>query len=329
MEPRGAARLVDVAERAGVTVSTASRALSRPDMVRPATRARVEAAARALQYEPNRMARSLITGRSTAIAAIIPAITNSYFAVICQAARQAAGVRGFDFVIVETDGDPAREREAVRAASQWSAGMIICSARRAHGSHSSGVPIVYANRRSRGAHGVVLDQQFTVETQIEHLLDLGHERILWVSGPKGLAATEARLRHVRRLAVHHDIRIVYDVPPSATGGVRLAEELHPEVTAVAVFADSQAVGFLSRASQLGISVPGDVSLIGADDIPVAEFTSPPLTTVHAPKEQMGRAAVSLLLDHHWDDSAVILETLRGHLVVRGSTAPPRGVRAST
>src|SRR5262249_49653446 len=119
------------------------------------------------------------------------------------------------------------------------------------------------------------------------------------------------------------VQIADPVAPDWEGGVQTAELLDDRITAVAAFNDRQALGFMMRCSQLGIRVPDDVSVVGSDDIDGSAFLNPGLTTVHAPKEQMARAAVSLLLDHLTDGESVISETLRGHLVVRGSTGPPR------
>lgn len=321
---RGRVRLVEVAERAGVTVSTASRALNRPEMVRPETRARVEAVALELGYEPNRAARSLITGRTATIVLVVPDLANTYFALIARAAQDLARSRGYEVMIIDTGRDPAREREIVRSTSQWADGLIICASQRPHPPNPNGTPIVFVNRRVRGSHAVIVDQRTIVETQLRHLLDLGHRRIVWASGPKDYWASEPRRRCAARFAARHEVRIAPPVAADFEGGVELAEQLGQGITAVATFNDRQAFGLMTRCLQLGIRIPEDLSVIGSDNVPSADFVNPGLTTVHAPKEEMGRAAVSLLLDHLSDEGPCIVETLRGHLVVRGSTAPPPG-----
>jgi DNA-binding LacI/PurR family transcriptional regulator len=320
---RDAVRLVDVAKRAGVTVSTASRALARPEMVRPETRERVELAAAELGYAPNRAARSLITGRSGVIAIVVPDLANTYFAHIARAAQQFARARSYEVLIVDIDDDVVREQEFIESASTWVEGLIVCAARRPYRRTASRVPMVFVNRRVRDSHSVLLDQHFIVEAQLRHLIELGHEQIVWMDGPKGYWASSIRRNRARRIGVGHPIRITDPLAPDWEGGVEMAELLDNDVTAVAAFNDRQALGFMMRCAQLGIRVPDDVSVVGSDDIAGAAVLSPGLTTVHAPKEQMGRAAVSLLLDHLTEGEPVICETLRGHLVVRGSTAPPR------
>jgi len=316
-------RLVDVAKRAGVTVSTASRALARPEMVRPETRERVEQAAAELGYAPNRAARSLITGRTGVIAIMVPNLVNAYFAHIARAAQQFARARSYEVLIVDVDEDAAREQEFVESAFSWVEGLILCGARRPYHPTASRVPMVFVNRRVRDSHAVVLDQHFIVEAQLRHLIELGHEKIMWMDGPKGYWASSIRRNHARRIAAGHPVEIAEAVTPDWEGGVAMADTLDDDVTAVAAFNDRQALGFIVRCGQLGIRVPEDVSVVGSDDIDGASVLTPRLTTVHAPKEQMGRAAVSLLLDHLTEGGPVICETLRGHLVVRDSTGPPR------
>jgi LacI family transcriptional regulator len=328
--PRDAVRLVDVAKRAGVTVSTASRALARPEMVRHETRERVEQAAAELGYEPNRAARSLITGRTGVIAIVVPDLANTYFAHIARAAQEFARARSYDVLIVDTGDDtPQRELEIVESTARWVDGLILCAAKQRIPPDRCRVPVVFVNRRVRGSHAVVLDQSFIVETQLGHLLELGHEHIVWIDGPKGYWASEPRRKVAERIAAEHPVQIVKGIAPTFAGGLEVVDQLEPEVTAVAAFNDRQAFGVVQRLLQVGRPVPEHVSVIGSDNVPGAILLNPQLTTVHAPKGTMGRAAVSLLLDHIIDKGPVIEETLTGHLVVRESTGAPRGAKTTS
>src|SRR5262245_20789032 len=206
MNLRGQPRLVDVAKRAGVTVSTASRALARPEMVRPETRERVEQAAAELGYAPNRAARSLITGRTGVIGIVVPDLANAYFAHIARAAQQFARARSYEVLIVDTGDDVLREQEFIASASTWVEGLIVCAARRPYRESASRIPMVFVNRRVRDSHSVLLDQHFIVEAQLRHLLELGHERIAWIDGPKGYWATSIRRNHAKRVGAGYPIR---------------------------------------------------------------------------------------------------------------------------
>ena len=315
-------RLVDVAALAGVAVSTASRALNNPAMVRPETRDRVRAAAEALDYEPNRAARGLITGRSAAIAVIVYDITNSYYGRICRAAQEAARPRGHEVVIVDTGSDPAREAELLRSTSRLVDGIILCGATRSYPPRPFGVPLVYVSRRARGSHSVVVDPVSMVRDPITHLVALGHERIDWVAGPKWGWSADRRLRTAERLAAHHDIRVLRPDGVDFQSGVEMAETFDGRATAVVCYTDRQAFGFMGRGQELGLRFPQDVSVVGAFDAPGSAHFAPTLTTFALPQEELATTAVDLLLDHPGADDRAISTTLRGRLIVRTSTAPP-------
>lgn len=331
MTPRETVRLVDVAHHAGVTVSTASRALSRPELVRPETRERVRAAADALGYVPNRLARGLITGRSATIVMVVPDVASPVFALLAQAAQAEARTRGFDLLVADSLWDDDRETTLVERAKGYAEGVIMCMPQGSYPAGPDGPPMVSINRRLRGAHAVVLDQATIVETQLEHLLGLGHERILYLNGPKKYWAAHERRRHAERLAADHDLEISAPIGPAFDDGIDAADQLDPEVTAVIAFTDGQAAGLVARLAEREIRVPDDVSVIGANDVPMARMLNPALTTMRAPLDAMGRASVALLFDHLQHDGGptvpTIMETMHSELIVRRSTAPPRDGRA--
>jgi len=319
-------RLRDVADAAGVTPSTASRALHRPEMVSSATRARVETAARELGYLPNTAAQRLIAGRTRILALVVPDLSNPYFSFIAREAERRAQARGFDVYVVDTAMDGAFEAVVVDALSHWVDGVIACSAQRSHPGAARRVPIVYMNRRVRGSHAVLLDQAFIVDAQLGHLSELAHDRVLWVDGPKDYWASAARRRRALRWSTRLDVAVTPSGPVDFESGLQIAADLDRTVTAVAAFNDAQAFGIIHGLLERGIRIPDDVSVIGSDDVPTTEYVRPRLTTVRAPRDAMSAAAVSLLIDHVTDGDPVIVETLTGELVVRDSTAPPRGER---
>lgn len=317
-------RLREVAEAAGVTISTASRALNRPELVRPETRERVEAAARDLGYVPNRMARAIVTGRTRAIVFIVPDLTSPMFAYLARGAQDEARVRGFDILVADTRMDEEREVALVNGARRYAEGVILCMPQGHHAPDASGPPTAAINRRVRGAHAVLLDQAHIVEQQLTHLVGLGHERIVYLDGPKQYWATYERRRHAERLARNRPLEIIGPVEPFYHGGYGAADHIGADVTAVIAFSDTQAAGLIARSVELGRRVPEDLSVIGSNDIPIAAMYNPALTTMHTPFAEMGRAAVSLLLDNvSASDGTQIVETVRSELVVRRSTAPPR------
>lgn len=321
---RGPIRLREVADAAAVNVSTASRALNRPELVRPETRARVEAAARALGYVPNRMARAIVTGRKQTLVIVVPDLALGFFTTVASGAQAETRQRKFDLLVADSAGDPDREAELVADARGYADAVILVWPQGGYVPGPEDVPVVSINRRIPGAHGVLLDQTHIVEEQFAHLRALGHERILFVDGDPGYWAARERRRAAEHLAEAATLTISPPTEPSFEGGQVIADHLDPEVTAVMAFADNQALGIIARLGERGIRVPEDVSVIGCNDVQWARLANPALTSVRTPFEAMGRAAVSLALDHEPAiEGTQIIETVRSELVVRRSTAPPR------
>jgi DNA-binding LacI/PurR family transcriptional regulator len=317
--------LREVAEAAGVTVSTASRALNRPELVRPETRERVMAVAHDLGYVPNRMARAVVTGRSSTIVFIVPDLSLGLFTSVASAAQAEARTRGLDIIVADSLGDPRRETDIITTARRYADGIILLWPQAEYAPGLEDVPVVSINRRMRGAHAVLLDQEHVVELQLTHLRELGHERILWVNGPKQYWAAHQRRRHAERLAATWPFELSAPTDPSFEGGVEIADCLDPSITAVMAFADNQALGIIARLAERGIRVPEEVSVIGSNDVMWARMANPALTTLRTPFDTMGRAAVSLIVDNvPASQGSQIIETVRSELVVRRSTAPPRG-----
>lgn len=321
---RGPVRLREVAEAAGVTVSTASRALNRPELVRPETRERVAQAARLLGYVPNRMARAIVTGRSETIVFVIPDLSLGLFHTVAAAAQREARRRKLDLLVADSMGSSEREAGLVESARGYAEGIILLWPQADYEPEDGDPPVVTIGRQVRGAHAVLLDQSHVLETQVAHLRRLGHERILYVDGLESYGAARERRRFAERLAADLPLELSDPFEMTFEGGVALADSLDPSITAVIAFIDNQALGIIQRLAERGIRVPEDVSVIGNNDVMWARMTNPALTTLHTPYEAMGRAAVSLLLDtERPGDGAQIVETFRSELVERRSTAPPR------
>ena len=325
-----AVRLVEVADRAGVTVSTASRALWRPDLVRDSTRARVEAAVHELGYVPNRIAQAVATGRTRTLVFVIPDLTSDLFARLARAVQAAARDKGYDIVIADTQMSLEREARLIERAQRYAEGIILCMPQGSYRAEPGTPPMVAVNRRMHGSHAVLIDQAHIVETQVEHLVGLGHERIVYVDGPKRYWATDERRRIVERLARTHAIEIVSGVHYGFDGGQSVVDTLAPDVTAVIAFADLQAAGVVARARETGRRVPEDLSVIGSIDMPIARIASPAITTMRTPADAIGQAAVRLLLDTDSTAGTAVNETLMSDLVIRSSTGPaPRPRRRKT
>jgi LacI family transcriptional regulator len=296
-----AATIRDVATAAGVSQSTVSRALSMPDLVNPATRARVLAAARRLGYQPNRAARGLITGRTGNLGLIVPDLSNPFFSSVVKGVQAAARAADYSLFIADTDEEATAEVELLLALTRQVDGIVLCSPRTPDAELARvGVEsaVVLMNRRIEGRPSVTVDNADGMRQAVEHLAALGHERIAYVAGPRTSWSNGQREQGLHRSAEDTGTDLVHlgHFPPRFEGGVAAADlALASGATAVIAYNDVVALGLLSRLGARGVSVPDQISVLGCDDISMSAMTHPALTTVSIPKREAGRAGVTLLL----------------------------------
>jgi len=317
--------LADVARRAGVHPATVSRALSRPELVSPATRALVEEAVRALDFVPNRLASGLARGRSGAIGILVPDVANPYFAAIVQAAQNEAARHDLVVVLADTRHDAAEEERAVTALRAHVDGLVVCSPVLPR-HHTGSLPLVYLNRRTPGVSSITVDQRRIVELALDHLGFLGHRSVVVLNGPDSYWSSARRteaLAGVQRTPHRPRCTVVADQEPTFAGGWKAASAvLDAGATAVVAFNDLMALGVVAAASAAAVSVPDRLSVVGSDDVDAASMSWPPLTTVASPLSELGRVAVSTLLAEAAGRSRRSHTVLDPVLVVRSSTAPP-------
>jgi DNA-binding LacI/PurR family transcriptional regulator len=311
--------ILDVAALAGVHAGTVSRALNHPDQVAAGTRARVEAAVQELGFVPNRAARGLITGRTGNIAVIVPDITNPFFALLVRAIERSARDVDLQVLLVDTGERSDEEERAARALGPEVDGLIVVSPRKLHrlDDHAA-TPTVFVNRPVGGRASVVMRSAAAAADALRHLADLGHRKLVYVGGPKGSwAATERRdvvLRTGKSIGM--EVEAVQAEAPTVEGASAAVDVILARgATAVMAFNDQLALGVIAGLTRRGVGVPDDVSVVGCDDVPLAELVAPPLTTITMPTDDAGAAAVRLLAGEP--------ETveLAGALLVRGSTGP--------
>jgi DNA-binding LacI/PurR family transcriptional regulator len=326
------ATIRDVALAVGVSVSTVSRALSMSELVSPATRERVQQAADRLGYRPNRAARGLITGRTGNVGLIVPDLANPFFPSIVKAVQARAREKDYAVFLADADEDRDVEVDLVRALAKQVDGMVLCSPRMTEANLraiSAETTLVMVNRRVGSHPAVTFDNAGGMRQAVAHLQALGHTRVAWVGGPRDSWSNRERHRALRAATASAKIRLVEigNVIPQFEGGVAAADlVLAAGVSAVIAYNDLVALGLLSRFRARGVEVPGRLSVIGTDDIPLSGMSHPALTTVALPKEQGGRHAVDLLLSllEGGAETAPTRRELPTHLLVRGSTgvAPP-------
>ncbi len=327
-----AATVRDVALAAGVSQSTVSRALSMPDLVNAATRARVQAAVRKLGYQPNRAARGLITGRTGNLGLIVPDLANPFFAAVVKGVQSAARAGDYSVFIADTDEEASAEPELMRALSKQVDGIILCSPRTPEAQLvEAGLDstVVLMNRRAAGCPSVTVDNTDGMRQVVEHLAALGHERIAYVAGPRTSWSNAERERGLRTTTAATGTDLVHlgHFPPQFGGGVAAADLAFASgATAVVAYNDIVAMGLLSRLGARGVSVADQISVVGCDDIGMSAMTHPALTTVSIPKHDAGKATVALLLSLLADEEnrTELHRELPTQLVVRATTGvvPP-------
>lgn len=323
------ATIRDVARLAGVSPSTVSRALSLPDVVNAATRARVRAAAEQLGYAPNKAARGLITGRTGNIGLVVPDLANPFFPSVVKGVQARARMHDVAVFLADTDEDVASEVSLVNALAKQVDGLILCSPRASDdelAAIAAESNVVLVNRLVEGVPAVTFDNEGGMRQAIAHLAALGHRKIAWVGGPVNSWSGAHRIIGLYAAAHDHGVELaeVGHFAPTYEGGMAAADQaVATGATAVVAYNDLVAIGLLARLHARGISVPGDVSVVGIDDIAMAAMSRPALTTVRLPKQKSGEIAVELLLamidDPEPDTIIGTRGTLQGELMVRDST----------
>ena len=320
----------DVARVAGVSVSTVSRALNKPDEVTPSTRDKVIETARGMGYRPNPAARHLITGKTGNIALIVPDLENPFFATVAKGVQSKARTSGYATVVADSDEDPSLEPDIVRDLTPQVDGVLLCSPRSPDSviaQLAQECTLVLMNRQCGDIPMVMSDNLAGVRQAVVHLVALGHRRIAYAGGPTISWSNQQRLTALRAITEEQpEVELVElgSFQPYVSGGIAAGDlVLASGVTAVLAYNDLVGFGILVRLRQRGARVPDDVSVVGVDDIPMSALTTPPLTSVGIPLVNCGRAGVDLLLGlvrdpsapptHHYD--------LSFRLAVRESTGP--------
>ena len=335
MKRRRGPVMADVARVAGVSHQTVSRVINEADHVRPETRERVLRAMLELDYRPNSVARALVTGRSRTLGVVSFDTTLYGPASTLFGIERAAHAEGYFVSIVSvTSLDRASVLGAVeRLRAQGVDGILIVTPQDAAAEAvlhvPADTPVVAVEAGPEGDVPVVaVDQLAGARAATEHLLELGHRTVWHIAGPSDWL--EARQRVDGWAAALADAGA--DAPPllsgdwSARSGYELGKRLATvrDVTAVFAANDQMALGLLRALYEAGRQVPRDLSVVGFDDIPEAQFFTPPLTTVRQDFNEMGRQSLMLLLDEiaapTRSSERVVVEP---ELKVRESTAPPR------
>jgi DNA-binding LacI/PurR family transcriptional regulator len=333
--------MADVAKLAGVSEMTVSRVLNGSASVRPATRDRVLDAMREFDYHPNPAARALVTGRSSTVGVVSMDSTLFGPASTLFGLEQAARAAGY-VVTVASVRDLTRDSIAGavdRLHRQGVEGVLVIAphvaAQTALREVPKTLPLVVVEAGTGGGFPVVaVDQSAGAKMATEHLLGLGHRTVWHLAGPSDWLEAQARERAWRAAleAAGAPVPAVLRGDWSARSGYELGRELAEQDGVTAVFAanDQMSLGLLRALGEAGIRVPFDISVVGFDDVPEAEFFTPPLTTVRQDFDEVGKRGMALLLAQLETSQPENKRGARGRrvsikpsLVLRASTAPAR------
>jgi LacI family transcriptional regulator len=327
-----AAGMKDVATLAGVAVGTVSNVLNHPDLVRPQTRARVEAAMEQLGFIPNASARQLRAGRSRCLGLVVLDVTNPFFTEVARGVEDYAQAKGYAVILCNSDEAEDKEHQYLRVLEEQRVRGILITpvhgrAPTIKGIRERGTPVVLLDRPGPAGHcSVAVDDRRGGELAVAHLLALGHRRIALVNGPLAIRQCADRRRgayEAVRKAGFNPAEVLLEIPVPAMNtrcGADACDQLRasglaagsipvdpalitgptairgPAPTAAFCTNDLLALGLVRRLGQLGAQVPGDVAIVGYDDIDFAADSAVPLTSVRQPKYQLGQAAAELLLE---------------------------------
>jgi DNA-binding LacI/PurR family transcriptional regulator len=332
--PPRRATIHDVARQAGVSHQTVSRFLSKPEGLKAPTRARVEAAVADLSYRPSAIARSMRTKRSTNILIVLPSLISYFPFEILKGASEEASLLGFslEVLVLEGKADGAAERLMALGASGQVGGILLLSQIPGIAADTTGAtwgaPLVILGEYDSQMHSVgAFANPSTVVDVVRLLVDVGHRRILHVAGPQDWPSARNRREAFEHAIAQFGLPALPSIESAWTirAGYEAAGRIPDPISATAIFAanDRIALGVMRRLEERGLTVPGDVSLVGWDDDPMSEFLSPPLTTVHMDRELQGRDGVRALVSTMDGTSIQPLEDrTRDSLVIRGSVAAP-------
>lgn len=317
--------MADVAARAGVSGQTVSRVVNDSPRVDPATRARVESAMAALDYRPHRAARALRTGRSSTIGIVVSTLATVGNFRMLQAVADAAAARGYALAVVTATGPETLVEAFQRLHDQGVDGAIVLNEATAiarDAAAPAGLRLVVVDSPADGRYAVVgSDHAGGAREATEHLLAAGHETVWHLAGPEGSFAAAERERGWRAAlsGAGRTIPGVLRGDWSAASGHEQGTLLDPVATAVFVANDQMALGLLRAVADAGRTVPGDVAVVGFDDVPDAADFRPPLSTVRQDFDALGTRAVEALVAAI-DGAPPGIDLTPTRLVVRDSSA---------
>jgi DNA-binding LacI/PurR family transcriptional regulator len=329
----GNVNIVRVAERAGVSISTVSRVLNDTSYpVKPATRQKVEQAIEELGYRPNHLARGLLLKKTSTIGLVIPDIANPYYPGLSRGVEDVASEHQYNIIFCNTDRDTEKSKHYINALIEKRVdGIIIAGGGTDFSEEVStfsqfNTKIILIGRHNLAFPSVQVDNVRAAHDATSHLAELGHRHIAFISGPSMLTSVQDRLAGYRRSLAEHTIaeddRLIYEGKFTEESGYAAVQSLFADaVKPTAIFAtnDRLALGAMAAAIDLGLRVPQDLALVGFDNIIMASYVRPALTTVAIPTYEIGATAMQLMLTSLAGETVPNTVHISTRLIVRESS----------
>lgn len=335
----------DVAKLANVSISTVSNVLNGSKMVSAGLQERVMQAVDELNYEVNLVARGLKSGKTNTVAVIVPSITSVFFPPLLKSIQDAADHESYSINVFGTSGSLEKEKKYIQTLkSQWVDGILLSSCIDTSDSNSgayieylsalntNGTPIpliCLESAISSSLDAVIVDDMNGLKTATEHLISLGRRSIAYIAAPSAFSMGKSRRDgYLTALAVHQipiNDQLMIDGDYTPASGYQCMKALLKRglsIDAVAAGNDQMAIGAMRAILDAGLEIPGDIAVTGYNDNFPASLVQPSLSTIHVPKEDMGKTAFELFLRRlNNPEASHIHLCLNGSLVIRNSTAP--------
>ena len=336
---RGSVTIGEVATAAGVSRATVSRVMNHLSTVEPSMARRVRAAAEELQYRPSSVARSLSLGRTNSVAFVVPDLSNPMFQQILRGTMAAAAPHDFRMLVAESPENPDDEAESALEARLRCDALVLVSPRMTDDALRDLLPqvrpAVLVNRSidESSTPALLVDYASGIAEIIAHVVALGHRDLVYLSGPSHSTSNTVRIHALRAAALRYPQIVVRTLRGGSTvaAGYSAADAvLASRATAVVAFNDLVAFGLLARLNEYGVAVPEDISIVGFDDIELARYATPSLTTAAVPQVELGGRAWELLREViNGDSTGHQRIDFKPRLEIRASTGPVPPARRGT
>ncbi len=331
----------DIARAAGVSHSTVSRALGDSPLVNPATKSRIQQLAGEMGYSPDAGARGLVVGRTMTVGVVVTAISDPFVAEVVQGVESTASTQGYTVILATSSAQPEREVAAVEMLRSKRVDGVIVTASRVGALYRDlltriGVPVVLLNNHSESGgpytYSVRVDDRQGGYLATQHLIEQGHRRIAYISAGE-VGHSSSRERQAGYSQALAEAELTSDPTLNLAGNGRsdggeriipLLRALPALPTAVFCYNDMTAIGLMRAARAAGLSIPHDLAVVGFDDIPIASYVSPSLTTIAQPKFELGERAMQMVFalmeaQRETVDQRIADTILQSKLVVRESS----------